>query len=98
MVRVGESQCSCGYCGTMFYGEWDLEYVNSCERPMGEESEYSGELYAECPKCGNSIVGEMDVREYPVGCLESKEIIRVTDTKETGKSEVKEPSVEFFDL
>ena len=98
MVRVGISQCSCGKCGMSFDGEWELEYVYSGERPMGEESEYIGELYAVCPRCGNAISSKMEVWEYPAGSLESRKIIQVTDSSETGKSDVKEPVIDFFDL
>lgn len=79
--------------------EWDdLDVVYSGERPMGEETEYKSESIGECPACGNQISAVLDIWEYPVGALNCEQIEEISDSMETGKTQVKEPLVYFFDI
>lgn len=98
MIRIDKSKCRCGKCNEYFDVEWDVDYIDSNERNMGEECEYRGENEFECPKCNNIIHGELIVYEYPVGCLNYKKIESVYDSFETGMSEFEEPFIVFYDL
>ena len=51
----------------------DLECVSSYERSMGEEVEYDGVLYDNCPNCGNKIKVNLYVWEYPAGAINYQE-------------------------
>ena len=43
MIKIEKSICHCGKCGKEFEVKWDVDYVSSYERSMGEEYEYEGE-------------------------------------------------------
>lgn len=40
MIKIEKSICHCGKCGNEFDVKWDVDYVSSYERSMGEEYEY----------------------------------------------------------
>ena len=42
MIKIGKSICHCGKCGKEFDVKWDVDYVSSHERSMGDEYEYEG--------------------------------------------------------
>lgn len=96
--RFRISICHCGKCGKEFDVKWDVDYVSSYERSMGEEYEYEGEDTFYCPNCDNEIQGKLSIYEYPVGCFNYEQITDVEDSFDTKQSYFKEPMVAFFDL
>ena len=98
MIKIEKSICHCGKCGKEFDVKWDVDYVSSYERSMGEEYEYEGEDTFYCPNCDNEIQGKLSIYEYPVGCFNYEQIIDVEDSFDTKQSYFKEPRVAFFDL
>ena len=65
MIKIEKSLCHCGKCSARFKVEWDVDYISSYERSMGEESEYTGDGEFECPNCGEVL--EFDI-EYDDDC------------------------------
>ena len=98
MIKIEKSICHCGKCGKEFDVKWDVDYVSSYERGMGEEYEYEGEDTFYCPNCDNEIQGKLSIYEYPVGCFNYEQITDVEDSFDTKQSYFKEPMVAFFDL
>lgn len=98
MIKIEKSICHCGKCGKEFDVKWDVDYVSSYERSMGEEYEYEGEDTFYCPNCDNEIQGKLSIYEYPVGCFNYEQITDVEDSFDTKQSYFKEPMVAFFDL
>lgn len=98
MIKIEKSICHCGKCGTDFEVEWDVDYITSYERSMGEECEYVGENEFECPNCNNTVCGTLSIYEYPIGCFNYEQIDNISDSEETEQSEFEEPLVVFYDL
>ena len=98
MIKIEKSLCHGGKCSARFEVEWDVDYISSYERRMGEESEYTGDGEFECPNCGNVIRGTLSIYEYPVGCLNYEKIDDVSDTENTELSRFEEPLVAFYDI
>lgn len=63
----------CQRCKTLLNIEIDLECVSSYERSMGEEYEYEGVMFDNCPNCGKQINLNLYVWEYPVGVVNYQE-------------------------
>ncbi len=96
MIKIEKSICHCGKCGKEFEVKWDVDYVSSYERSMGEEYEYEGEDTFYCPNCDNEIQGKLSIYEYPVGCFNYEQITDVEDSFATKQSYFKEPRVAFL--
>lgn len=96
MIKIGKSKCHCGFCEAVFDIEWEVEttYSYDHEHGMGEETEYECTAWAECPECGNEIIGHMNIYEYPVGALNMISEIQTDD----GETVIEAPRVNFFDI
>lgn len=98
MVVVEKSLCRCGKCNSSFEVEWELEYIDSRERDMGEECVYSGQIDVTCLQCGNVISAQLHVVEFPIGQIEVREMFGLHDSEGTGNSSVEKPLINCFDL
>lgn len=101
MVKIKQSRCICGKCGTELWMDWDYEIgqVDDKDDGMGEKVTYEGEGIAVCPKCGNEITATFSASEYPAGALEDKiDMKTVDDSEKTEQSLVEAPDIWFYDM
>lgn len=59
----------CQNCGEIIEADLDLDAVFSCERQMGYETQFQGEVDDVCPFCNNRISIMLEAWEYPAGVL-----------------------------
>lgn len=80
-VISGFKNVECSKCNknhTIDIGKVDFdEVMDSDERQMGKEILYYGAWEDKC-SCGNSMETEIQINEYPRGCLELAQIINHT--------------------
>ena len=73
----------CLTCGTENILDMELECVGSYERNMGPELEYMAAFDGVCQGCGEDILAQIEVWEYPIGTVEDY----ITVTKGAEKTE-----------
>lgn len=100
MVKIQQSECICGKCGTKLWMDWDFEITQVIDKDeqMGESVTYEGEGAVVCPKCGNEISAAFSAEEYPVGVLYNVAIRWTKDTEGTEQSRVEVPDIRFYNM
>jgi len=74
MIVVKCLHCDCHYLVNINDFSFCWEFVNSTDRDMGRETEYTCVEYLECPECGRRHKLTFSVWEYPEGVFNHQEI------------------------
>ncbi len=86
-IVSGFKNVECSKCKknhTINISDVDFNEGQSDERQMGLENFYYGVWEDKC-SCGNSMEAEIEIYEYPVGCLELAQIINCKGINKTSE-------------